>query len=171
MLRPQFGAVIWAAVDKSPGFTPKGLVVEIRRNVHYPTADWRAVLTEEPLDPQDISRGSGRPLTRLKPLWCGYRLTKWGCYLYRKGRWCNPPPTIWRRTRPMPDIGAATGPPAPTSPPPCSSITNTHQALHNVSSRVFCPLCKNQDLCTERLAPRNQWLRLCKLYVRNGRLK
>src|SRR5207244_6840694 len=71
---------------------PEGLIAEIRRNVHYPTADWRAVLTEEPLDPQDISRGSGRPLTRLKPLWCGYRLTKWGCYLYRKGRWCNPPP-------------------------------------------------------------------------------
>src|SRR6266851_204405 len=49
------GAVIWAAVDKSPGFTPEGLIAEIRRNAHYPAADWRAVLMEEPMDPQDIS--------------------------------------------------------------------------------------------------------------------
>jgi hypothetical protein len=54
-LRPQFGAVIWAAVDKSPGFTPEGLVVESRWNAHYPAAEWRAVLTEEPLDPHAIS--------------------------------------------------------------------------------------------------------------------
>lgn len=48
------GAVIWAAVAKSPGFTPEGLIAEIRRNMHYPAAEWRAVLTEEPLDPHDI---------------------------------------------------------------------------------------------------------------------
>jgi hypothetical protein len=45
------GAVIWAAVDKAPGFTPEGLIAEIRRNAHYPAAEWRAVLMEEPLDP------------------------------------------------------------------------------------------------------------------------
>src|SRR5438105_2484847 len=49
------GAVIWAAVEKSPGFTPEGLIAEIRRNAHYPAAEWRAVLTDDPLDPQDIS--------------------------------------------------------------------------------------------------------------------
>ncbi len=48
------GAVIWAAVAKSPGFTPEGLIAEIRRNMHYPAAEWHAVLTEEPLDPHDI---------------------------------------------------------------------------------------------------------------------
>jgi hypothetical protein len=48
-------AVIWAAVEKSPGFTPEGLIAEIRRNAHYPAAEWRAVLTKEPLDPHDIS--------------------------------------------------------------------------------------------------------------------
>jgi len=30
------GAVIWAAVEKAPGFTPGGLIAEIRRNSHYP---------------------------------------------------------------------------------------------------------------------------------------
>ena len=44
------GAVIWAAVDKSPGFTPEALIAEIRRNSNHPIAEWRALLTAEPLD-------------------------------------------------------------------------------------------------------------------------
>lgn len=46
------GAVIWAAVEKSPGFTPEGLVAEIRRNANYPLSEWRAIITSHPLDPQ-----------------------------------------------------------------------------------------------------------------------
>jgi hypothetical protein len=49
------GAVIWAAVEKSPGFTPEGLIAEIRRNANYPAADWRALLSAEPIDPKDIT--------------------------------------------------------------------------------------------------------------------
>ncbi len=49
------GAVIWAAVEKSPGFTPEGLIAEIRRNSNYPAADWRALLSREPIDPTNIS--------------------------------------------------------------------------------------------------------------------
>ena len=49
------GAVIWAAVEKSPGFTPEGLIAEIRRNSNYPAADWRALLSSEPIDPKDIT--------------------------------------------------------------------------------------------------------------------
>lgn len=49
------GAVIWAAVEKSPGFTPEGLIAEIRRNANYPAADWRALLSSEPIDPKDIT--------------------------------------------------------------------------------------------------------------------
>jgi hypothetical protein len=48
------GAVIWAAVDKSPGFTPEGLIAEVRRNANYPAAEWRALQSSEPLDPKDI---------------------------------------------------------------------------------------------------------------------
>jgi len=48
------GGVIWAAVEKSPGFTPEGLIAEIRRNAHYPAAEWRALVTSEPLDPPAI---------------------------------------------------------------------------------------------------------------------
>jgi hypothetical protein len=49
------GAVIWAAVDKSPGFTPEGLIAEIRRNSNYPAAEWQSLQSAEPLDPKDIT--------------------------------------------------------------------------------------------------------------------
>lgn len=49
------GAVIWAAVEKSPGFTPEGLIAEIRRNAHHPLAEWRALATSEPLDPKAVT--------------------------------------------------------------------------------------------------------------------
>jgi len=45
------GAVIWAAVDKSPGFTPEGLIGEIRRNSKYSPSEWRSLVSREPLNP------------------------------------------------------------------------------------------------------------------------
>jgi hypothetical protein len=48
------GAVIWAAVEKAPGFTPEGLIGEIRRSSSYSAVEWRALLTSEPLDPKAI---------------------------------------------------------------------------------------------------------------------
>lgn len=45
------GAVIWAAVEKSPGFTPEGLIGEIRRNSLYPRVAWEELRSSEPLDP------------------------------------------------------------------------------------------------------------------------
>lgn len=48
------GATIWAAVEKSPGFTPEGLIAEIRRNSRYPESEWRALVTVKPIDPVEI---------------------------------------------------------------------------------------------------------------------
>jgi hypothetical protein len=45
------GAVAWAAVEKSPGFTPEALIAEVRRNSHYPAAEWKAIESETMLDP------------------------------------------------------------------------------------------------------------------------
>lgn len=45
------GAVVWAAVEKSPGFTPEGLIGEIRRNSLYPRAAWDELRSSEPIDP------------------------------------------------------------------------------------------------------------------------
>ncbi len=47
------GPVIWAAVEKAPGYTPEGLIAEIRRNaVRYREEDLRAVPSNEVLDPK-----------------------------------------------------------------------------------------------------------------------
>ena len=48
------GAVIWAAVEKVPGYTPEGLIAEIRRNSNYPAAEWRALASAEPIDPNAV---------------------------------------------------------------------------------------------------------------------
>jgi len=48
------GAVVWAAVEKSPGYTPEGLIAEIRRNSNYPAAEWRALAASEPIDPPAV---------------------------------------------------------------------------------------------------------------------
>jgi hypothetical protein len=45
------GAVVWAAVGKSLGFTPEGLINEIRRLAHYTAADFRRLASDPPLDP------------------------------------------------------------------------------------------------------------------------
>jgi hypothetical protein len=50
------GPVIWAAVEKAPGFTPEGLIAEIRRNSLYPAAAWQVLVTSEPLDPAVIMK-------------------------------------------------------------------------------------------------------------------
>lgn len=46
------GAVIWAAVEKAPGFTPEGLIAEIRRNARYRDEELRGLPTLEPIDPK-----------------------------------------------------------------------------------------------------------------------
>ena len=48
------GAVIWAAVEKAPGYTPEGLIAEIRRNSNYSAAEWRALAGTEPIDPNAV---------------------------------------------------------------------------------------------------------------------
>ena len=48
------GALAWAAVEKSPGFTPEGLIAEIRRNMCYPAAEWRALASSEPINATDV---------------------------------------------------------------------------------------------------------------------
>jgi len=45
------GAIIWAAVGKSLGFTPEGIINEIRRLARYTEADFRRVESNPPVDP------------------------------------------------------------------------------------------------------------------------
>lgn len=47
--------IVWAGVEKSPGFTPEGLVAEVRRNLMHPLSAWQEVAADAPLDPKDIT--------------------------------------------------------------------------------------------------------------------
>jgi hypothetical protein len=61
------GAVIWAAVDKSPGFTPEGLMAEIRRNASYPPpAEWQVSTALNPSTQKILQRGCAPPWTKPK---------------------------------------------------------------------------------------------------------
>ena len=48
------GAVIFAAAGKSVGFTPEGIINEIRRLARYTNADFRRIASDPPVDPVAI---------------------------------------------------------------------------------------------------------------------
>jgi hypothetical protein len=47
--------VVWAGVEKSPGFTPEGLVAEVRRNLLHSLSAWQEVAASEPFDPKAVT--------------------------------------------------------------------------------------------------------------------
>ncbi len=50
------GAVAWAAVGKSLGFTPEGLINDVRRLARYTAADFERIASLPPIDPADTMR-------------------------------------------------------------------------------------------------------------------
>ena len=86
------GAVIWAAVEKSPGFTPEGLIAEIRRNAHYPAAEWRALVTAEPLDPQRVATRLRTALGEAEAFVARMPTEKLGLLFLRAGQAVQPDP-------------------------------------------------------------------------------
>ena len=44
------GAAIWASVGKAPGFSPEGIINEIRRTANYTVEDFRRIASEPPVD-------------------------------------------------------------------------------------------------------------------------
>ena len=44
------GAAVWASVGKSPGFSPEGIINEIRRTAQYTVEDFRRIASDPPID-------------------------------------------------------------------------------------------------------------------------
>lgn len=44
------GAIAWASVEVAPGFTPEGLLAELRRNTRYCADDFRRLAVAQPID-------------------------------------------------------------------------------------------------------------------------
>jgi hypothetical protein len=86
------GAIVWAAVDKSPGFTPEGLIAEIRRNSRFPAADWKALATAEPIDPEDILARLRAALNEAEAFVARMPTEKAGLLFLQNGRAVQPDP-------------------------------------------------------------------------------
>jgi hypothetical protein len=54
--RLPLGAIAWAAVEVAPGFTPEGLLAELKRNARYTAAEYRQLSAESPIDAADVCR-------------------------------------------------------------------------------------------------------------------
>ena len=86
------GALIWAVVEKSPGFTPEGLIAEIRRNAHYPAADWRALLASEPIDPIVVTARLRKALDEAESFVTRMPTDKMGVLFLENGEVTQPDP-------------------------------------------------------------------------------
>jgi hypothetical protein len=86
------GAIVWAAVEKSPGFTPEGMIAEIRRNAHYSAADWKALLTEEPIAPVEIQKRLRAALDQADAFVARMPTDKAGLLFFENGQVVQPDP-------------------------------------------------------------------------------
>jgi hypothetical protein len=86
------GAVIWAAVEKAPGFTPEGVIAEIRRNAHYRDAELRSVLTLEPIDPKTFYARLRQVLNEAEMFVISMPTEKAGMLFLKEGKVVQPDP-------------------------------------------------------------------------------
>jgi len=86
------GAVIWAAVDKAPGFTPEGLIAEIRRNSRYSPDEWRDIVADKPVDPKAIMPRVRAILEEAEAFVVPMPTDKAGLLFLKEGRVVQPDP-------------------------------------------------------------------------------
>lgn len=86
------GAVVWAAVEKSLGYTPEGLIAEIRRNSHYPAAEWRAVSSAELIAPATITKKLRAALDEAEAFVSRMPTDKLGLLFLQAGKVVQPDP-------------------------------------------------------------------------------
>lgn len=86
------GAVVWAAVEKSPGYTPEGLIAEIRRNSSYPAAEWRAIASAEPIDPAIVIKKLRAALDDAEAFVSRMPTEKLGLLFFQAGKVIQPDP-------------------------------------------------------------------------------
>ena len=87
------GAVIWGAVEKAPGFTPEGLIAEIRRNSHYPTTEWLKLVSSGPIAPKEITSRLRIALEEAEAFVLKMPTDKAGLLFLKDGHVVQPDPT------------------------------------------------------------------------------
>jgi len=85
--------IVWAGVEKSPGFTPEGLVGEVRRNLMHPLSAWQEVAADTPLDARGITETVRAALDEAEAFASRMPTAKMGAlFLDRDGRIVEPDP-------------------------------------------------------------------------------
>jgi len=86
------GAVAWAAVGKSLGFTPEGLLQEVRRLARYTEADFRRLASDPPVDPAEVMRRFRQALDEAEEFVARMPTDKAGMLFLKDGRVVAPDP-------------------------------------------------------------------------------
>jgi hypothetical protein len=86
------GAVIWASVGKALGFTPEGIINEIRRTARYTEADFRRVASDPPLDPAATMNRLRELLTEAEGFVAQMPTDKAGLLFLKEGQVVQPDP-------------------------------------------------------------------------------
>lgn len=86
------GAVAWAAVEVAPGFTPEGLLAELRRNARYCADDFRRLAISPPIDPNDIAHRLRAAIDAAEQFVAVMPSEKAGRYFLQNGRVVEPDP-------------------------------------------------------------------------------
>jgi hypothetical protein len=87
------GALVWAAVEIAPGFTPEGLIAEIRRNAKYPADELRQLSADPPIDPCAVMRQLRAALDEAEQFVAAMPSDKAGLLFLRAGQPVQPDPS------------------------------------------------------------------------------
>jgi hypothetical protein len=86
------GAAIWATVGKSIGFTPEGVVNEIRRTARYTKEDFNRIASDPPVDPAATMIRLRELLIEAEAFVARMPTNKAGLLFLEKGRVIQPAP-------------------------------------------------------------------------------
>jgi hypothetical protein len=88
------GALVWAATEIAPGYTPEGLIAEIRRNARYPAEELRQVAADPPINPDAVIQRLRTALDAAEQFVAAMPSDKAGLLFLRTGRPVQPDPTM-----------------------------------------------------------------------------
>jgi hypothetical protein len=86
------GALAWAGVEKSPGFTPEGLIEEVRRNLVHPVSAWDEIAGVAPVDPLAITQSLRAALDEAEAFAVAMPTDKLGLLFIDGGKVVQPDP-------------------------------------------------------------------------------
>ena len=86
------GAIIWAAVQVAPGFTPEGLIAEIRRNSRYPAEAFTELDAVTPIDAALVMRKLRAALDEAETFVAAMPSDKAGALFLKDGKPVQPDP-------------------------------------------------------------------------------